>query len=128
VSWYKKSAKAKLKSRSGTTWTDADYAAAGYGRIGLRLPNDELELLDVLARFTGANRSQVITNSLRKMATRVGVKWDGKHWVPPVGPVEIIAALNAQFLRSPPIDLSKSHSIQTPTRKPRYPKTTGRIR
>jgi hypothetical protein len=41
---------------------------------------------------------------------------------------EHLAKLNAAFPVPAPVDLSKSHSIQTPTMKPRRPKTTGRIK
>lgn len=48
------------KSRSGTQWTDADYAAHGYGRIMLRLPVETLVELGRLAAKTGLSRAALV--------------------------------------------------------------------
>lgn len=46
--------------RSGTQWTEADYAAHGYGRITLRLPRAVLELLAAKAKESGRSRAEVV--------------------------------------------------------------------
>lgn len=48
------------KSRSGTQWTDADYAAHGYGRITLRLPVEALVDLGKLAAKAGLSRAALV--------------------------------------------------------------------
>jgi len=52
------------QSRSGTQWTDADYAAAGYGRLSLRLDQRTLTRISKLAEKLGVSRAEVI----RRMA------------------------------------------------------------
>lgn len=44
----------------GTKWTEADYAARGYGRISLRLARERLEQLDALAVEWGCSRAEAI--------------------------------------------------------------------
>ncbi len=55
----------KSNGRSGTTWGDAQYAAKGYGRITLRLPQDALERLADIAHETGETRAQVVDRLIR---------------------------------------------------------------
>ena len=57
------------KSRSGTTWGDAQYAAKGYGRITLRLPLDALAMLADIAHETGETRAQVVDRLIRGAPT-----------------------------------------------------------
>lgn len=57
----KKAAKKKPKVRSGTLWSDDDYAAAGYGRLGVRLPVTALGLLERHAKKRGLSRAQFLT-------------------------------------------------------------------
>jgi hypothetical protein len=47
-------------SISGTTWGDAEYAKAGYGRLGLRLPAGDLKKLESLAKQAGITRSALL--------------------------------------------------------------------
>ncbi len=58
------------RARSGTLWTDVDYAKRGYGRLGVRLPLQVLDQLDELAGASGLSRteelSQMIDNAWRK--------------------------------------------------------------
>ena len=56
------------KSRSGTQWTEADYAARGYGRITLRLSRTVLELLAARAKESGKSRAEVVAELV--LATR----------------------------------------------------------
>jgi Ribbon-helix-helix protein, copG family len=53
---------------SGTQWGDDDYEAAGYGRITLRLPQADLDLLAQLAKAAKRSRSAVISQALRALA------------------------------------------------------------
>jgi hypothetical protein len=53
---------------SGTKWSDEDYEAAGYGRITLRLPQADLDLLGQLAKATKRSRAAVISQALRALA------------------------------------------------------------
>lgn len=65
MSARKAKVKAKPASTSGTTWSDEDYAAAGYGRITLRLPQADLDKLDEIARATGRARAAVVAEWIR---------------------------------------------------------------
>lgn len=51
--------------RSGTTWTEADYRAAGYGTIKLRLPLDVLALLDQYADEADVSRAEIVDALVR---------------------------------------------------------------
>lgn len=50
----------KRKSRSGTVWTDADYEAAGYGRLTLRLREETLAALEALAARWECTRTAAV--------------------------------------------------------------------
>lgn len=52
-------------ARSGTQWTEADYAAHGYGRITLRLPRAVLELLAAKAKESGKSRAELVEVAVR---------------------------------------------------------------
>lgn len=52
-------------SRSGTTWGDREYAAAGYGRITLRLPLDALDMLQAIADDMGESRAVAVDTLIR---------------------------------------------------------------
>lgn len=52
-------------TRSGTQWSDADYAAKGYGSIKLRLPLDALEMLATKAEREGCSRAQLVDAAVR---------------------------------------------------------------
>lgn len=56
--WYKK--QPQKTSRSGTTWSEQDYAAAGYGTLKLRLKRSVLERLEQLAEARGVTRAKLI--------------------------------------------------------------------
>ena len=60
----------KKPSRSGTTWTDADYAKAGYGRITLRLPLATLEVLERLSEQRGCSRAEAVDDAVREALRR----------------------------------------------------------
>ena len=123
MTWLKKTAKSKPKTRSGTQWSDADYANAGYGRLGLRLLSGDLELLDVIARHGGASRSVVLSTLLHEHAGEVGIKRVNGHWVPPASPLDVPSPA------SPPINWDKVDvNAPRPAPKPRGARTTGRIR
>lgn len=49
--------------RSGTVWTDADYAAHGYGMLRVRIPQSELDALRRLAADWGVH----VTAAVRHM-------------------------------------------------------------
>lgn len=53
---------------SGTTWGDEQYSAAGYGRIGIRIPLVELAALDRLAARWGICK----TDAIRHMIAHAG--------------------------------------------------------
>jgi hypothetical protein len=48
------------RHRSGTTWTELDYASAGYGTIKLRLDLETLERLRQLSEEGEESRAAVI--------------------------------------------------------------------
>lgn len=56
----------KPGSTEGTRWTEGQYAARGWGRISLRLPQDTLDLLDEAAETYGQPRWELIDEALRK--------------------------------------------------------------
>lgn len=51
---------AEVKSRSGTKWGEAEYSAAGYGRLHLRVAQSTLDALSRLAKRTGESRAAVL--------------------------------------------------------------------
>lgn len=53
-------AKAKKKNTSGTTWTDADYAAHGYVTVKLRLPGPAAEAFQAAADRMGVGRAAAV--------------------------------------------------------------------
>lgn len=53
-------AKAKSKRRSGTNLTDEQRAANGWGRITLRMPQQTIALLGVLADEAGLTRADYV--------------------------------------------------------------------
>lgn len=55
----------KRKGRSGTTWTEADYRARGYGSVKLRLPLDVLALLDQYASEADVSRAEIVDALVR---------------------------------------------------------------
>lgn len=52
--------KAKRKNASGTTWTDADYAAHGYVTVKLRLQRDVAEAFSAEADALGVSRAAAL--------------------------------------------------------------------
>jgi predicted DNA-binding ribbon-helix-helix protein len=60
----------KGKGRSGTVWGDAQYAAKGYGRLTLRLPEHTLAQLADLAHERGVTRAQLIADLVDRATTR----------------------------------------------------------
>jgi hypothetical protein len=54
------------KSRSGTQWTETEYAAKGYGRISLRLPLDALAILRDASTKSGRSRVELIAEAIRQ--------------------------------------------------------------
>lgn len=54
------------KSASGTTWGDAEYKEAGYGRLGLRLLDSDLKKLESLAKKAGVTRSALLTEWIQQ--------------------------------------------------------------
>jgi len=53
------------KSRSGTKWTEAQYRAAGYHQIKVRLPLDTIEILISAAESAGVSRSEYLDGLIR---------------------------------------------------------------
>lgn len=53
------------KSKSGTTWTDAQYAAAGYSRLSIRPSVEDRQILDELAAETGRSVTETICRLAR---------------------------------------------------------------
>ncbi len=51
---------ATKKSRSGTQWSDDDYAAAGYSRLSLRLPAEVKARLQRLAEMSGWSVAELV--------------------------------------------------------------------
>ena len=49
----------------GTIWTDADYAARGWGRVSLRLRQADLERLAALAAEWGCSRAEAVARLVR---------------------------------------------------------------
>lgn len=56
----------KRRRTSGTTWTEADYRAAGYGTIKLRLPLATLEMLTTKSDETERTRADLVDEMIRK--------------------------------------------------------------
>jgi hypothetical protein len=59
----------KPKTRSGTVWGDAQYAAKGYGRLTLRLPEHTLAQLADLAHERGVTRAQLVALLVEQATT-----------------------------------------------------------
>lgn len=57
-----------MTKRSGTTWTEADYLARGYGTVKLRLPLDALALLDQYANEADVSRAEIVDALVRSGA------------------------------------------------------------
>lgn len=60
-----------MTKRSGTTWTEADYRARGYGTVKLRLPLDALALLDQYAALADVSRAEIVDALIRQGAPPV---------------------------------------------------------
>lgn len=62
--------KAPTKSRSGTQWTEEDYAAAGVVRMNLRLPTEDAARLDALAERLGLSRARTVAVAVSELANK----------------------------------------------------------
>lgn len=64
------------KRRSGRSMSDAERSANGYGRITLRLPDEAITLIGILAHEYGLSRAQYVTELIeqadREHARRCG--------------------------------------------------------
>jgi predicted HicB family RNase H-like nuclease len=49
------------KSRSGTKWSEADYAAAGWSRVNVRVPSSVADILRAEAERRGVSISALIS-------------------------------------------------------------------
>jgi len=54
-----------IVSRSGTKWSEAEYARQGYGRVSLRLPADALDMLATKAESHGCSRAELVDAAIR---------------------------------------------------------------
>jgi hypothetical protein len=54
-----------LRSRSGTPWTEAQYAARGRGRMTLRMSLEAHELLAAQAEDAGCSASELVEELIR---------------------------------------------------------------
>lgn len=55
---------AKRKATSGTVWGDEHYQAAGYGRITLRIPQEELDKLAHVSTRWGIGRQDAVRHMI----------------------------------------------------------------
>lgn len=51
---------------SGTKWTDADYAARGYGRLSLRLPESTIHAMREQAEKAGTSVAAMLVARFEK--------------------------------------------------------------
>jgi len=54
--------------RSGTVWTDADYAAHGYGMLRVRIPQSELDTLRRIAADWGVHVTAAVRHLIAHAA------------------------------------------------------------
>lgn len=66
------------KSRSGTPWSEAHYAAKGYGAIKLRLPLDTIEILTAAAEAAGVSRAEYLDGLVRGVPVKRAKKTRGE--------------------------------------------------
>lgn len=58
----------KARRTSGTVWTDADYAAHGYGMLRVRIPQDELDVLRRIAAAWGVHVTAAVRHLIAHAA------------------------------------------------------------
>lgn len=56
----------KRTGHTGAVWGDAEYDAAGYGRITLRLPKPDLKAIETLAKRRGLSRAKAVAAAVEE--------------------------------------------------------------
>lgn len=60
----------KRTGHTGAVWGDAEYDAAGYGRITLRLPKPDLKAVETLAKRRGLSRAKAVAQAVEEANAR----------------------------------------------------------